>query len=125
MTRNPVLVVDDDKDIRESLTEILTDEGYPAVAAENGQEALEQIRRLANGPPSLVLLDIMMPVMDGWQFRRAQLNDPSLRSIPIIVLTAHADADIIAREIGAVGFLKKPLSVGALLTAIERFCARS
>jgi CheY-like chemotaxis protein len=119
-----VLVVDDDRDIRESMTEILADDGYCPLAAADGQDALERIRGLT-GPPCLILLDMMMPVMDGWQFRRAQLEDRALRSIPIIVLTAHADADKIAKEVGAVGFLRKPVSVDALMATVERFCPRS
>lgn len=69
---------------------------------------------------ALILLDMMMPEMDGWQFRDAQLADPALRSIPVVVVTAHNDAADIADEIGAAAFLRKPVGFEALLTTIRR-----
>jgi CheY-like chemotaxis protein len=86
-TRSPasVLVVDDDRDIRDALQEILTGEGYTALAAANGAEALQLLKRFR---PQVILLDLNMPVMDGGDFRLVQRLDPLLRQIPIVVLTA-------------------------------------
>jgi CheY-like chemotaxis protein len=71
------------------------------------------------------LLDMMMPVMDGWAFRKAQTADPALSSIPVIVLTAHSSASDTAREMGAVGFLRKPVTLQELLTAVKQECGGS
>src|SRR5262245_23155992 len=81
-----VLVVDDDEEIRNALTEFLSDEGYGVVSASNGREALASLREGVH--PSVILLDLMMPVMDGWDFRAEQLRDPGLRDIPVVVITA-------------------------------------
>ena len=81
-----ILVVDDDADIRHSLTEILVDEGYAALTAGNGSEALSLIR--ANHPPSLIVLDLMMPIMDGYEFLAEQQRDGELAHIPVVVVTA-------------------------------------
>jgi CheY-like chemotaxis protein len=113
-----VLVVDDDEAIRDSLCEILSDEGHPAVGVPDGREALDFLR--ADGRPCLILLDLMMPVMDGATFRAEQLADPSLRSIPVAVITAagpHAASGIKAEAI-----LPKPLRIESVLTVVERFC---
>src|SRR5690242_7123757 len=94
-----LLVVEDDADVREALIEVLADHGYFALAAANGREALEILR--AEGPrPSVILLDIMMPVMDGQQFRAAQLEDPELAAIPVIVLSAHAKVADLMKQMG-------------------------
>src|SRR4051794_18478515 len=85
-TDQPVLLVDDDGSVRESLTELLEADGYRVVAAENGLRALALLR--AGVRPSVVLLDIMMPEMDGWDFRLQQLRDPELALIPVVVVSA-------------------------------------
>lgn len=114
-----ILLVDDDADIRESIGEALEEEGYRVVAAENGKHALRLLRD--DGlRPDLILLDIMMPEMDGWGFRSEQQKDPALAAIPVIVFTAYGTARDIARQLDAAGFLKKPLRLGELLAAIER-----
>ena len=74
-----------------------------------------------NCQPSIV--DIMMPTMDGWQFRAAQRSDPSVKDIPVVILTAHADADTAAEQMDAAGFLMKPVALDLLLGIVERFCA--
>ena len=113
-----VLIVDDDPDIAETIAFMLEDRGYHAETAANGREAL---RRLHEGPPpSLILLDLTMPVMDGRQFRRAQLAEAPLASIPVVVLTADASA---AREAGvdATGWLVKPVALDTLLDTVVRY----
>jgi CheY-like chemotaxis protein len=115
-----VLVVEDDRDVRDSLLEALEDNAYEPLAASNGKEALDRLR--AGTRPCVILLDVMMPIMDGWGFRAAQTEDSELSSIPVVVLTAHASAEQTAREMQAAGFLKKPVRLDALLDMVERHC---
>lgn len=114
-----VLVVDDDADIRESLVELLELEGYAAVGAANGKEALDQLRRR---PVAVVLLDLMMPVMDGFEFRREQLADPGISGIPIVIVSAGGRCAQAAKELGALGCVQKPLDVPALLRVLRSAC---
>src|SRR4029079_8357095 len=86
VTRCPVLIVEDDEDLREMMAQMLTLEGFEAVAVANGREALEYLHEAEK--PDVILLDLMMPVMDGWEFRRQQQADPSLARLPVIVLSA-------------------------------------
>jgi CheY-like chemotaxis protein len=116
-----VLIVDDDLDIRDSLAEVLEIEGYRVAKAKNGREAL---RMLQTGQrPAVILLDLMMPVMNGWQFRAAQASDPTIATIPVVVLTADSNAREKAAEIGAQAFLRKPLDLRTLLDTIGRWAA--
>jgi CheY-like chemotaxis protein len=108
-----VLVVDDDKDIRDTIVELLSDEGYEVVSARDGVEAL---KRLRERPTDLVILDLMMPRMDGWQFRREQVADPHLAHIPVVVVSAYGHRD----DIEAEAFVPKPCDLQALLDAVER-----
>ena|SRR6185436_11468343 len=117
-----ILVVEDDFDIRDALTQILEEEGYTVRSAANGREALDTV---GNGTiPSLILLDLMMPVMNGWQFRAEQLKDARLASVPVLVISAdpHLRAKIDA--MGDVGFLKKPIHLDDLLSAVAGRCQR-
>ena len=109
-----VLVVDDDPDILDALSEILEVEGYEVQRARNGREALE---RLEQRLPDVVLLDLMMPVMDGWEFARSL--SPAARP-PIIVLSADRNVSTRAREIGALEWLAKPFELSDLLAAVRR-----
>jgi CheY-like chemotaxis protein len=113
-----VLVVDDDEGIRESLCELLADEGYGAIGVANGQEALRYLR--AKPTPCLILLDLMMPVMDGWELHRHLKADPRLAALPIIVITA-ADGDS-ARSLHAVEVMPKPLPLERILDAVGHHC---
>jgi CheY-like chemotaxis protein len=114
-----VLIVEDDDDIRETLLEVLSDNGFEPSSAANGAEALSFLRD-TDSKPHVILLDMMMPVLDGWGFRSAQLADPSLRTIPVIVLTAHASIEETAAALGVTGFLRKPVRLDPLLDAIRR-----
>ena len=112
-----IVVVDDDTDLRETLGELLHDEGYDARLFGNGRAALDFLRR-AEGDPQLILLDLMMPEMNGWQFREEQLKDDRLRDIPVVVMTASRaleEGALVAREI-----LYKPIGLGELISAVER-----
>lgn len=111
----PVLVVDDDPTIRSSISAILDLEGYPVATASNGAEALAMVEEAV---PSLVLLDMRMPVMDGWRFAGA-LSQRSI-DVPIVVVTAAQNAEEWAREVGAEGFLAKPFELAELLAVVER-----
>ncbi len=117
-----VLVVDDDPDLRESLIELLGVEGYEAEAAANGAEALDFLR--ARGKPSLILLDLMMPVMSGVEFRRKQLEDPDIKGIPVVLLTAAHDGEQKAAELKAISYIPKPLELEPLFEAVSRHCPR-
>ncbi len=112
-----VLVVDDDPDILDALSEILEAEGYGVTRARNGQEALD---RLSPARPDLILLDLMMPVMDGWAFaRHMRERGPDVAGLPIIVLSADRNVGARAREIGAVGHLAKPFELSDLLSLVH------
>jgi len=112
-----VLVVDDDPDILDALSEILEAEGYEVTRARNGQEALERLEPM---PPKLILLDLMMPVMDGWEFaRRMRQKGSPVSEVPIIVLSADRNVGARAREIGAVGHLAKPFELADLLGLVR------
>jgi CheY-like chemotaxis protein len=112
----PILVIDDDTDLRETLGELLCEEGYDARLFENGRRALEFLRRGAR--PKLILLDLMMPEMNGWQFREAQLRDSELRDIPVVVMTASRGFE--GNPISAQEILYKPVGLGELIQAVER-----
>jgi CheY-like chemotaxis protein len=116
-----ILVVDDDVDIRDATRLVLEHRGYRVVTASNGQEALRLLR--ADGAVDLILLDMMMPVMDGWGFRRSQADGPAFVKIPVIVLTGDGRASSKAAAIGAAGYLRKPLDLDDLLAMIARHCA--
>jgi CheY-like chemotaxis protein len=111
-----ILLVDDDIPSVEALKELLEGAGYGVVCAENGSEALARLREDEYG---VILLDIMMPVMNGYEFREAQMKDPRLASIPVVVITADGRAREKARQIGTVRYLQKPLSPPELLRTIE------
>jgi two-component system chemotaxis response regulator CheY len=113
-----ILIVDDDADIREALIDILTDHGYRVEAVRNGREALEHLRLGAR--PRLILLDAMMPVMDGLTFRREQLTDPQLRELPVLMISASSHSKLDAEGLGFVGVMSKPINLEQLLEVIER-----
>ena len=117
--RRPVLVVDDDKDIRETLQELLEDEGYDVATARNGAEALERARQVQ---PGLVILDLFMPGMDGSEFRRRQLEDPEIAHLPVLVISAAAGLEDRVSAMRPAGHLEKPVRLEELLGLIARFC---
>jgi CheY-like chemotaxis protein len=119
MTDCPVLVVDDDSSILETISEALSLEGYDVATAANGAEALEVF---ASVRPHVVLLDMRMPVLDGWGFAR-ELKSRGLAA-HVIVMTAAQDARAWADQIGAAAFLAKPFELLDLLDHVERFCTQ-
>ncbi len=118
MSDAPILVVDDDPTILATVSEALDFEGFPVITATNGAEALELVDR---NRPSLVLLDMRMPVLDGWGFMRA-VRERGL-NLTVVVMTAAADARRWAREIDAQGVLAKPFELDDLLGAVVRLRA--
>ena len=118
-----VLIVEDDADTRDAIVEVLTDRNYRALEASNGADALDELRGAAPRP-CVILLDMMMLVMDGKEFRNLQRLDEALREIPVVVLSAHADATGLAEQMEAAGFLRKPVDLVTLLQTVEQFCAR-
>jgi CheY-like chemotaxis protein len=115
------MIVDDDLDVRESLAEVLEDHGYPSIAAANGQEALERLR-VTSDPPCLILLDLMMPVMDGRQFRAIQMQDARLGAIPVLILSAQNRTDDLSQDLLVTGYLRKPIDLPLLLKTLEDVC---
>src|ERR1700733_11403096 len=111
-----LLVVEDDVDIREALDGLLSMEGFRVSGCANGREALDWLRD--SPKPDLILLDLMMPVMDGWQFRVSQKDDPELATIPVIALSAASTAK--AAAIDAEAYLKKPVDYDTLIETIDR-----
>jgi CheY-like chemotaxis protein len=116
-----VMIVDDDRDVRESLAEVLEDHGYRSVAAANGKEALDRLRSLQSHP-CLILLDLMMPVMDGRQFRAEQRHDKALGGIPVLVFSAHTNVEEAGADLGASACLRKPIELPRLLEAVRALC---
>jgi len=110
-----ILVVDDERTIRELVCEVLADEGYEVVGASNGSEALSALER--NASFSLVVLDMWMPVMNGWQFA-AEVAERGI-AVPIVVMTAAREARHRAEEIGAIGYIGKPFDVDQFIEAVE------
>jgi CheY-like chemotaxis protein len=121
-----VLIVEDDAETREMLTTMLSLEGFHAVAAEDGLEALHLLRAVrhrAPDVPCLILLDLKMPRLSGNEFRRAQLGDPIVASVPVAVISGAIDAHERARDLGAVAMLTKPIDFDVLLDVVRRYCS--
>ena len=117
-----ILVVDDNGNTRDSLCLLLQSEDYDADGVENGREALRVLRDGYDA--CLILLDLMMPVMDGWAFRVEQRQDPNLRDIPVVVLSAAMDPAQEAARLGAIAGLGKPLNIARLLNLVAQYCPR-
>jgi CheY-like chemotaxis protein len=122
-TAECILIVDDDFDIRETIRDILLLRGYTVGAASDGKEALQLLRR--GPPPCVILLDLMMPGMNGWEFREEQVRDPELAKIPVVVLSGDGSVDQKAGAIAAAAFLRKPLELSVLLATVSRYCKGS
>lgn len=107
-----VLVVEDDDDIRNTLAELLEGEGYEVSSAADGRQGLE---RALEQMPDVILLDLMMPVMNGWEFREEQKRDPAIAGVPVVVVSAVPRAAIDVSEV-----IAKPFSIDEVLDAVER-----
>jgi CheY-like chemotaxis protein len=114
-----VLVVEDDQDLRDALRDALVLEGYRVVGVANGAEALRHLE--AGSRPCLILLDLMMPVMDGWEFRRNVLANPTLADIPVVVMTAAGAQR--AAGVAADRVLEKPLEMDTVVDVVQTHCS--
>lgn len=118
-----ILVVDDDEDLRECLIAYLEDHGYATTGAVNGKHALD-ILSDPSERPSLIVLDLMMPIVDGRMFREAQLTSPRLRAIPVILISAYDNSAGIAQELNIDAHLSKPIDPDFFLRLIEDLAGR-
>jgi len=121
-----VLIVEDDGQTRELLATLLATQGFYAVSAEDGLEALHllrTVRRRAPDVPCLVLLDLTMPRFSGHEFRRAQLGDPTVATVPVAVMSGATDVEKRAAAMGAVAVVAKPIDFNVLLDVVRRYCA--
>lgn len=116
--RLSVLLVEDEAAVSTIIAELLREFGWHVLTAPNGAEALKALRQLEQLPLG-ILLDLNMPVMDGWQFRAAQRSDPRIAGIPVILLSAQMDIEAAAGKLGAVDWLNKPVPLKSLLRAVD------
>ena len=115
-----VLIVEDEEDVRGALVAFLEGEGHPVVEAAHGAEALTRLRD--SDGICLIVLDLWMPVMDGWEFRAAQRKDPALAAVPVVVITADDGARQQATDFGEAGWMTKPIDFGRLLELVNEHC---
>ena len=115
-----VLVVEDNDDARTAFEAILHQKGFGVVTAGDGDEALQVLR--AGLKPRLILLDLMMPRKDGWQFRREQVADPDLATLPVVVLSGAGQLERRTQQLGIAEYLEKPIDVERLLEVVGRYC---
>lgn len=114
-----ILVVEDDTSIRELLVELLESEGYAVASAVNGLEGLKYLQNEIN--PDLILIDLMMPVMDGYSFRTEQLKNANWSKIPTVVMSAEANAKEKMKNFNITAFLSKPVELDTILKTVARF----
>jgi len=112
-----VLVVEDDPDIRDAIRQILELEGYKVFTTSNGKEAIDLLRKIES--PCLILLDLMMPIMNGWEFLEVQRGNHILADIPVVIATAGTDIKNLPKT---AGFMRKPVDLDALLSRVRQFC---
>jgi CheY-like chemotaxis protein len=117
--RKLVLLVEDNDDVRETIAELVSAEGYEVITAVNGALALETLRA-SSRVPDLILLDLMMPVMSGWQFREQQRHDRLLGAVPVVVLSGAQGP--VPPSFGAAAWIRKPISLDVLLSTVLRVC---
>lgn len=117
--RHRVLLVEDDADCREAIEHILREAGYDVVGAENGKVALDRLR---DSNPCVIVLDLMMPVMDGWRFRAHQLRDEAVASLPVVIMSGAAQVDERAQQLGVQDYIAKPVEPDQLLDKLSRYC---
>jgi CheY-like chemotaxis protein len=116
-----ILIVEDDDDIREAMSAFLEAEGYPVIQARNGDEALLALRSAARRF-CLVLLDLFMPVKNGWEFRAEQLDDPAIADVPVVIVSADRSAREKAATLGAIDCMVKPIDFSRLLHTVASHC---
>jgi CheY-like chemotaxis protein len=122
MTSPAVLIVEDDADLREIIAEILREDSFDVVQTAHGADAIEYLRTSPE-LPGVILLDLMMPVLDGVEFRALQRRDPRLAAIPVVVMSAVTDGEAKASALQPAAFLAKPAGRQEILDVARRFCA--
>jgi CheY-like chemotaxis protein len=121
--RLSVLVIDDDEEIRSTIRAVLEDQGFAVACAANGREALDLLLR-DEVKPALILLDLMMPEMDGWTFRQEQQKVPRIAQIPVVLFSGHLDAGQAALSLNAAAMMAKPLRLEGLVTLVDQLARR-
>lgn len=117
-----ILIVEDDCDIREAFEDFLTSEGFDVYTAMNGKEGLELLKRIPG--PALIFLDLMMPVMNGWEFLEAQKGDHVIASLPVVVVSALRSDSVLGKEqrpAQTAGYLKKPISIDSITKIVSQY----
>jgi CheY-like chemotaxis protein len=115
-----ILLVEDDHDICEIVEHVLAEEGYGTIAVSNGAEGLARLRAPGTRP-FVIMLDLMLPVMDAWQFRAEQMRDPDLAAIPVVIFSANPKVTRHADSLGAAAVIRKPPDLDELLRVLDRF----
>jgi len=113
-----VFVIEDDELIRECMLDMLSEQGFTTVGAANGRDALDQIR--AGLRPDLILLDLMMPVMNGWDFRIEQVKEPDQQTVPVVIVTGSGEERRALEQLSAAGTLRKPFTPSQLEEVVRR-----
>jgi CheY-like chemotaxis protein len=121
VARRTVLVVEDDTDALDAIAAILEDAGYDVLRAGNGREALRRLHD-CEGHCDLILLDLLMPVMNGWDFRRRQRETPAFAGIPVFLMSAGAHLAVVRDELQAAGCVPKPVDASEILDVVARQC---
>jgi CheY-like chemotaxis protein len=117
---SPILLIDDDETVRATLQDLLAESGFEVATAADGIQALRYLR--THPPPSLIILDLMMPFMDGFEFRRTILEDPALEKVPVVITTALTRQFQEQNSLRAAAYLHKPLEFGRLLEVVRTHC---
>jgi len=118
MSCKSVLVIEDDQAIRRTMKDVLEIQGFKVFLAADGKEGADQLASIAP-EPCVILLDLMMPVMNGWQFLDFQRNNPKFKDIPVVICSAYAES---AKAVNPSAFVPKPVQFSALLGAVKAFC---
>ncbi len=118
-----VLVIDDDEAVRGALAELLEWEGFQVETASNGREGMELLHH--DPPPAVIVLDLLMPEMDGWEFCEEQSRDPQVSDIPVLVVSATGEPARPPRCVHEGEFFRKPADLPRLISTIESYCARA
>lgn len=121
MNSGNILLIEDNSDMRESVAMLLTLQGYDVITANNGREGIERLSGMQQ-PPCLILLDLMMPVMDGWAMRAELLREPDWAEIPVIILSGADDAEEATERLRCVALLCKPFPADRLYRTVRTFC---
>lgn len=116
-----ILVIEDDRDIRESLLQLFEIEGYASEGVSHGEDAMRLLAQEGRPHPDLIILDLMMPVMNGYEFRTLQLKNSELSKIPTIIISAGTDLEQQAGELKAQAYIRKPTNIEELMEIVGRF----